>query len=153
MVHSRLVIAHLVLAASTLVACSSASPAADGAGDLPRDVAALDTAHDAGPVSDLARDQGADAAPCTLLKPYSSKDAVCNQCAQAKCCAEINGCLGDPECDDAYVNCILACTLPPEPDAGLNGCLQQCATDHPQGQAAYDVAIGCAETRCAVECS
>lgn len=137
-----------------LAACSSSAPAADAARDLLHD-AVRDAARDAGRdvADDLAADQRVDAVPCTLVKPYSSKDAVCNQCAQAKCCAEINGCLGDPECDDDYVNCMLACTLPPEPDAGLSGCLQQCAASHPQGKAKYDVAIGCAEARCATECS
>lgn len=101
-----------------------------------------------------AGDAASDAGTCALVKPYSSKNAVCNQCAQEKCCVEINGCLGDPRCDDEYVNCILACALLPADagDAGTKPCVDQCAKDFPQGKAEYDVAIGCADTQCAGPC-
>ena len=145
----------LLLAAAailTFVACSDddATPGADAAGDLSPVADAV--ASDAVAV-DASPDQRADTSPCKLVKPYSSKDPVCNGCAEAKCCAEINGCLGETKCDDDYVNCILACSLLPEPDAGVPVCLQQCATAHPVGKAAYDVAIGCAEAKCATECA
>lgn len=138
---ARLFLSSLIL---SLAACSSAAPAADAALDAPR--------VDTGPLRDGAGDAGADAAPCVLVKPYSTKDPVCNQCAEQRCCPEINACLGDPACDDAYVNCMLACALAPVPDAGVDACLAQCDADHPTGKASYDVAIGCAESRCAVEC-
>lgn len=128
----------------SLAACSSSAPAVDAGPDLP--------VVDTGPLRDGVADVGADTAPCVLVKPYSTKDPVCNQCAEQRCCPEINACLGDPECDDAYVNCMLACALTPVPDAGVSACLDQCAADHPAGKASYDVAIGCAESRCAVEC-
>jgi hypothetical protein len=104
--------------------------------------------------TDVGGDAITDASSCKLLKPYSSKNVSCNQCAETKCCAEINGCLGDPKCDDDYVNCILACALLPDDagDAGISSCLAQCAKDSPQGKAEYDVAIGCAESKCATEC-
>lgn len=88
------------------------------------------------------------------MKPYSSKNVGCNQCAEAKCCVEINGCLGDPACDDTYVNCILACALLPDDagDAGISLCMGQCAVDSPKGKAEYDTAIGCADTKCTIEC-
>ncbi len=95
-------------------------------------------------------------ASCKLVKAYSSKNAKCNACAEAKCCAEINGCLGDPKCDDEYVNCILACALLPA-DAGDAGaeakaCIAKCGADFPVGKAAYDKAIGCADAQCGAEC-
>lgn len=129
-----------------LSACaSSAEPAATG--DAAPDVAAdaVDASGDA------------DAASCTLKKPYSSKDGDCNACAEARCCAEVNGCLADPRCDDDYVNCILACALiPPDAgdagDAGVAACVADCGAAHPQGKAAYDAAIGCVDTRCADVC-
>ncbi len=135
-----------VCCALLLGGCSNADGGATDASVLP------DGRNDA---SDAGLDAITDAAACTLVKPYSSKNAVCNQCAQTKCCTEINGCLGDPKCDDEYVNCILACALLPADagaDAGIKTCLDQCAKDFPVGKAEYDVAIGCAETKCSVEC-
>ena len=129
-------------------ACSSSEPSAD-AGALD---AQSDRSSDA--PSDGKTDAPSDAGTCKLVSPYSSKNAVCNQCAESKCCIEINGCLGDPKCNDDYVNCILACALLPDDagDAGTATCLGKCAKDFPQGKAAYDVAIGCAESTCATEC-
>ena len=135
------------LAALSLAACSSPdSPAPDGGmggAGLPAD--------DAGP-ADAGADAevDADAGPCALVRPYSTKDAICNACAEASCCAEINGCLVDPACDDGYVNCAIACSL--DPDAGQDPCLADCAAQYPGGQAEYDTAIGCADAKCAVEC-
>jgi hypothetical protein len=130
-----------------LAACTSTSPQLDGS--LDGRVQA-----DANPTPlDTAADLPVDTVPCTLLEPYSTKNAVCNACAEAKCCPEINGCLADPECNDSYVNCTLACALSPVPDAGIDSCLKQCDSDYPAGKAKYDVAIGCAEARCADECS
>ena len=135
-----------------LAACSSNDVV------TPADASANDAASTTDARADGAKDAGSgDGSACTLVKPYSSKNAVCNQCAQAKCCAEINGCLGDPKCDDDYVNCILACSLLP-PDGGadagaaIKACIDQCGVDHPQGKAEYDVAIGCADTKCKLEC-
>lgn len=118
---------------------------------------------DAPGVVDLSRPLECSASPgadscappvaCKLVKPYSSKNAVCNQCAESKCCAEVNGCLGDPACDDDYVNCTLVCALSPAPDAGMGACLGQCAKDYPKGKAEYDTAIGCADSKCATECT
>lgn len=115
-----------------------------------------DAAADAPPADTALVDAPADAA-CALTKPYSSKDAVCNGCAQSKCCAEVNGCLGDPRCDDDYVNCILACALTGTTDGGdagaeMAGCLADCATKYPVGKAEYDTAIGCVDTKCGDTC-
>lgn len=118
--------------------------------------AVVDTATDAS-VEDVspevAAETSADAA-CSLVKPYSSKDKVCNACAQEKCCAEVNGCLGDTRCDDDYVNCILACALfdSGAGDAGTAACLADCGSKYPAGKTAYDAAIGCVETRCSTVC-
>jgi len=116
----------------------------------PADSSSADTQVDTS--VDATSDVVADAA-CTLTKPYSSKDAICNACAQSKCCAEVNGCLGDPRCDDDYVNCILACALTAPTDGGDAGaekaaCLADCASKYPVGKAAYDAAIGCVESKC-----
>jgi hypothetical protein len=137
----------LLAALLVLSACSSSSTAPDAGGSPPGDLRS-----DLLPDLVLVPDVTPDTTPCKLIKPYSSKDADCNQCAEEKCCPEINGCLGDPECDDEYVTCILACALTPVPDAGVDACLQQCATDYPTGKAEYDVAIGCADAKCATEC-
>lgn len=100
-------------------------------------------------------DTGTDAPACQLTKPYSSKDADCNACAEQQCCALINACYADADCDDGYVNCILACALLPgyAGDAGVESCLTDCATQHPTGRASYDAAISCADAKCAGPCS
>jgi len=127
-----------------LLACSSDPVAAP----------APDAAQDSASLKDSAGDAPSDAGSCKLVKPYSSKNVGCNQCAEAKCCVEINGCLGDPACDDTYVNCILACALLPDDagDAGISLCMGQCAVDSPKCKAEYDTAIGCADTKCTIEC-
>lgn len=123
--------------------CSSVGPATDASADGPTDVGV--DAKDGAP---------SDAGVCALSKPYSSKNATCNGCAQTKCCAEINACYADLECDDGYVNCILACALLPGDagDAGVSMCLADCGAQHPKGKTEYDTAIGCADTKCATEC-
>lgn len=109
------------------------------------------SAPDASPPDAAAPDATvADAAACTLAGPYSSQNATCNTCAEAKCCLEINGCLLDPSCNDGYVNCALACAF--DPDAGQATCLADCADQYPAGKVEYDTAIGCAEEACANEC-
>src|SRR5690242_8946726 len=100
----RRLLAALTLASPLLFACSSATTPG-GSGGAP------DAGPDGAGPSDAAADAAADAGACTLISPYSSKNAACNACAQAKCCAEINGCLGDPGCNDDYVNCAIACAL------------------------------------------
>ena len=139
---SALPLALMVLA----LACSDATTPAPAASDGGVDGSVLDAA---------GKDAASDAASCKLTKPYSSKNATCNQCAEAHCCAQINGCLGDPRCDDQYVNCILACALLPDDagaDAGIKPCTDQCGKDYPVGKTEYDLAIGCADTQCATEC-
>lgn len=149
----RLFFAAISFLGVAALACSGS----DG-GPSTTDASTFDGAKDARPDSfaDGSPIDAGDGGTCTLVKPYSSKNVVCNQCAQTKCCAEINGCLGDPKCDDDYVNCILACALLPDDagaDAGTKPCLDQCGKDFPQGKAEYDVAIGCADTKCKVECN
>jgi hypothetical protein len=134
-----------------LVGCSSSS-----GGTTPSDVGS-DASADA--IADTVAEAAPDAAACTLVAAYSSSNAVCNGCAQSKCCAEVNGCLGDPRCNDDYVNCILACALLPD-DAGADAdaagaaadCVAKCGTDYPVGKTEYDTAIGCVDAKCGSEC-
>jgi hypothetical protein len=129
--------------AVALCACGSAQPAPpDTRADMRADVR-----------PDVTPDVASDRGPCTLVKPYSTKNALCNQCAESKCCAEVNSCLGDTACDDDYVNCILACSLGPAPDAGTSPCLAGCGKDYPKGKAEYEAATGCADSKCATECT
>lgn len=147
----------LVLGA-LLPACAAGEPevAQDTATN---DVGVLD-AHDATEAGDgAAADVAADAsdAACRLVAPYSSKDKICNDCAQAQCCVEVNGCLGDKRCDDDYVNCSLACALTAPSDGGDAGaevaaCLGECAKTYPAGKALYDTAIGCVAAKCPTLC-
>lgn len=100
---------------------------------------------------DALPDAPADSAPCTLVRPYSQKVPACNECAERECCAEINTCLVDPACDDSFVNCMIACTL--DADAGtIPPCIADCGDQYPTGKAEYDMAIGCADSKCAAEC-
>jgi hypothetical protein len=116
--------------------------------------ATTETAQDS--AAEVVADVVNDTASCKLLKPFSSKNVACNECAQAKCCVEINGCLADKRCDDDYVNCSLACALLPA-DAGDAGaekerCLNECNTMYPEGRKLYDAAFGCTDSKCAAEC-
>jgi hypothetical protein len=157
------------LALPLLFSCAS-SPASGGtsgsggSGGGPVD-AGVDapSAHDAGPDAPLDAEPGApgdaEAGTCKLAQPFSSKNAVCNDCAEAQCCPEINGCLLDPACNDDYVNCSLVCAFTDfdagadgGSDAGTAGCLADCAAQYPKGKAEYDAAFGCADTACATEC-
>jgi hypothetical protein len=138
-------------------ACAESDDGAVGVAaiDASPDTASPDTSSP-DTTSEASVDSGADAA-CSLTKPYSSKNAACNACAQAECCAEVNGCLGDPRCDDDYVNCILACAFTAPTDGGDAGaekdaCLAACATSYPVGKAAYDAAIGCVDSKCNDDC-
>lgn len=91
---------------------------------------------------------------CTLVAKYSSKDSFCNACAESKCCAEVNGCLGDARCNDDYVNCQLACALLPDDEdpQAIKACFAQCGVDYPEGKKLYDSAIGCVDASCAGIC-
>jgi hypothetical protein len=136
----------LVLLVAT-AACSSGTtaPPSDASSSDALLVSPTDGAADSAPT---------DAGSCKLTKPYSSKNMACNACAQSKCCAEINACYADADCDDGYVNCILACALLPDDagDAGISTCLADCGKQYPKGKTEYDAAIGCADTKCAAEC-
>jgi hypothetical protein len=146
-----------VIAATSALACSSGSQGSAASVDASSSDAMLGAdAFDGSDVSDVS--DVSDAAACALVSPYSSSDAVCNACAQSKCCVEVNGCLGDPACNDDYVDCLLACALSPD-DAGtgdasaaIAACEGQCGVDFPKGKGEYDVAIGCVDMRCADVC-
>jgi len=166
--------AALLLAAALVAACSSTGHA-DGsnaldasldrfvgqeaslsdAPDTSTDQAAGDVtapiAEDAADDDAPTLDAPADDPPCTLARPYSQQNPSCNECAQRECCAEINGCLLDPACDDSFVNCMLACTL--DTDAStIPPCIDDCEAQYPTGKAEYDVAVGCADSKCAAAC-
>ena len=156
-----------LLTLPALVGCSSSS-ASSTEGPAPGDGAPPDVTADAGAAADTGQtrdtaaadapaDAPADGAACTLHKPYSTKNAACNACAQERCCLALDACFDDPRCDDDYVNCILACALTPDDagaDAGdaLGGCLADCAAKHPAGKAEYDAAIACVDGACAAPC-
>ncbi|MDB4996379.1 MAG: hypothetical protein JWM74_3811 [Myxococcaceae bacterium] len=163
---ARSPLAFLVLTAACLaasstvfVACSSdeGTPAASSDASAGADQTAADGKTSSETGTDAASTDGA---ACKLVKPYSSKDKVCNGCAETACCAEVNGCLGDPACDDDYVNCILACVLLPDDagadvdagDAGIPACEKRCGTQYPKGEAEYLAATGCVDTKCKTDC-
>jgi len=97
----------------------------------------------------------ADFAGCKLSAPYSSKDAVCNGCAESHCCVEVNACYASTSCNDDYVNCYLGCGLFANPDAGgtdVTACIADCGTMYPAGKVQFEAAIGCVDTSCAGKC-
>lgn len=144
---------------ATVYACSTAatspqSPADAAAGDA---AASDGAAHDGGASTDAT---GAKDAPaCKLTKPYSTKDVGCNQCAEAHCCEAVDACYADADCDDGYVNCILACVILPDDagadadtDGGVARCTAQCDAQYPDGKVEYDAITTCIEHSCATEC-
>ena len=135
---------------STAGVSASTSGTGGGTGGAP-----IDAGMDAPDPMDAMPDADLDAGPCKLAQPFSSKNAVCNACAEEKCCPQINGCLLDTACNDDYVNCSLVCAFTDfdAGDAGTTaGCLADCAKQFPKGKAEYDVAFGCADSACATEC-
>jgi hypothetical protein len=144
----RILITLSLFALST--ACSSSETAAPTTTDssVAHDTLASETADETAPAEDAASDETPRDATCSLVKPYSTKDKVCNDCAAEKCCAEVNDCLGDKRCDDDYVNCILACALLPDDAGDAGGCIGECGTKYPEGKALYDTAIACVEEAC-----
>jgi hypothetical protein len=133
----------------------------DAGVDAAKDAPTVDSAvFDSAPPLEASADADApdvqDAGACTLVKPYSSQNATCNACAEQHCCQQVNACTSDQECDDSYVNCILACALLPADggaaDAGIDPCLSDCASQYPKGKLEFDAAIGCAESSCSAEC-
>lgn len=149
----------LLPAAAILYACSTAETPAPSSADAGASDASTsaDAAHDAGSSTDAT---GAKDAPaCKLTKPYSTKDANCNQCAEAHCCEAVDACYADPDCDDGYVNCILACVILPDDagadadvDGGVAKCTAQCDAQYPDGKAEYDAITTCIAHSCATAC-
>lgn len=147
-------------AALVIAACSSddRAPITSAPDASASDAAA---AKDVGSAIDADVKQDAtknDASTCKLTKPYSSKDTTCNACAEEQCCGPVNACYSSADCDDGYVNCIIACVLLPDDagadagDAGPQACLAQCGAQYPTGKALYDALSTCVETSCKSEC-
>jgi len=131
------------------------SAGGQGTGGSPID-AGMDAPTPVDSGMDAPLDSPPDAPACKLASPFSSSNAVCNGCAEEKCCLQINGCLLDPACNDDYVNCSLVCAFT-DHDAGADagteaGCLADCAKQFPKGKAEYDAAFGCADSACSTEC-
>ncbi len=153
-----IVVSALAVASCAIASCTtSSSPPApsvadaavgDGASTAPTDATRADRASPAG-----------DAATCKLVKPYATRDVDCNVCAERACCALINDCYENPDCDDGYVNCLLACVLLPDDagadggDAGVAQCTAQCAAEYPTGSAQYDALSTCVDAECASDCA
>ncbi len=155
-----LALVSMALGGGTLLAACSSGADSGSSGDASTDGSASeasgDDLGDDGAAKDgAASDAGGEGGSCALVSPYSTKNKACNDCATAKCCAEINGCLADTVCNDDYVNCILACALGPADagDAGIAACEATCASQYPKGKAEYDTATGCADSKCKAECN
>ncbi len=133
-------------------AAHSADAQKVGATDA-RDVrdASPDTAIDGAVEAGI--DAKADAPLCKLTAPYSTKDLDCNVCAEANCCIEVNACLASKDCDQGYVNCIIACALTEKDKAAYDKCATACAADYPAGEKLY-VGLGlCVDAACATACA
>lgn len=135
-------------------ACSSTSDptiAADAA--VTSDASPFDAATRNADAKAADAENAPDAAACTLSQPYSTKDAVCNECAQSHCCQAVNDCYADDQCNDTFVNCILGCALTDSGGTdGTNACIAQCGVDSPQGKAEYAAISDCLAASCATEC-
>lgn len=74
----------------------------------------------------------------------ASGDSACATCEKNACCTQITACNADAACV-AYANCIAGC-------AGDTTCATNCATSHPGGTAASDLAT-CVNSHCNTECA
>ena len=108
----------------------------------------VDAGADAAVVADLAA--------CTLSRPYSTSDTVCNACASLHCCVEVDACYAATSCDDDYTNCYLGCGLGADPDAGqsqVQSCIASCGSQYPDGKTRFNAAIDCVSQHCPTQCS
>jgi len=152
----------LLAAATAFAACaSSESTPATGATDAGGTDAS--SAKDSGGSTtdaSVSTDAGrSDAGSCKLVKPYATKDVACNDCAAENCCDVVNACYNDTDCDDGYVNCILACVLLPDDagadgggDAGVATCTAACGKQYPTGKTEYDAIDACIASSCSTAC-
>lgn len=86
-------------------------------------------------------------APCTTTT-YGQGQA-CMDCIQQSCCSEATACENDADCS-AMVTCARACPSPT--DVGSQ-CVQDCASQHNLGGAAYNPLILCMGNACGQECA
>ena len=149
----------LALAAATACSTTSTAPTDSVPDASTRDGATADGS--AAPTSDGSHSDSPtmpDGATCKLVKPYSTKDEDCNACAEQACCKPINNCYLSSDCDDGYVNCLLACVLLPD-DAGADGgdggvaaCTAECDLHFALGSAQYKALAACVDGACAALC-
>jgi hypothetical protein len=97
-------------------------------------------------------DASVDAEACTLSAPYSTKNERCNTCAEAHCCADINACYASKDCDQGYVNCLIACAVTEKDKPAYDACAGVCAKDYPAGKVLYDAFSVCVDTACPTPC-
>ncbi len=148
----------LITLSSTFAGLLALSACSDDTSGGSADAAIEETGADSAK-KDAKSDTGitTDASSCKLVRPYSSKDVDCNECAEAKCCAVVNACFDEKDCDDGYVNCLIGCALEKKdagPDGGdpLKACKDECAIDYPKGKPLYDAFSSCVDGACAVPC-
>ncbi len=98
-----------------------------------------------GDPADTASSSGASggSVSCTNHEKVDDRPA-CDQCARAKCCAEIVECDKIPDCQ-ALLTCIDDCK-------GDVFCGLSCDNAHPKGSDALSGVAGCAQVKCAAEC-
>ncbi len=141
------------IALASLFACSG-KDATGLLGDASVDATAdakVSDASDAGP--DAAIDAKTDAPACKLTAPYSTKNQGCNVCAEAHCCTDINACYASKDCDEGYVNCVIACALTEKDKPAYDICAATCAKEYPTGAKLYDAFSVCIDKACAPECA
>ncbi len=132
---------------------ASAPPDAPADASAPPDAPA-DASAPPDAVSDAPGDGGkSDAPACKLTAAYSTKDQDCNLCAEAYCCAQVNACFASKDCNDGYVNCVIACALTEKDKAGYDKCAAICATDYPTGDKLFAGLNLCVDTACKTECA
>jgi len=70
-------------------------------------------------------------------------DDPCSACLKQHCCSELLGCRADAECI-ALAVCFTNCADQP--------CLDDCLTQHPDGQTALEPILTCTQGSCEAEC-
>jgi len=113
------------------------------------------TTADGGAPSDARASDGAPIPPPTPPPPgpdatcdnaYTGR-RVCDDCLNAKCCAEMTACfVTNPECV-AILQCFTTCGF------DFITCPQACRDKHDAGTADFDRANNCSDLRCHYECA
>lgn len=145
--------AALALMAPVVIACGGEAPAPTGGstGTLVGGPTPAPAPSAPAPAASAAKP-----APSTTSTPAGgacapqSNDA-CEVCFVGKCCAQIQACEADAQCNQAY-DCYGQCGQTAQNEQQYNTCVQQCDGKYPSGAQKAIAIETCGQQQCAAQC-